>query len=98
MMEYKKPTLTPLSPARVAIADTPTNLNWDNTFQAIYDDTPGAVPLDEVRYDLGTCSEKHSRMTALQAQRIDELWTIVTDLQLQVRHLKQTIDNWTADE
>lgn len=40
----------------------------------IYDDTAAATPLDNpAGYDLDTCSQKHQRMMAYQARRIDQL-------------------------
>ena len=40
----------------------------------IYDDEASAVPEENpAGYDLDTCSQKHSRMAAHQAQRIDRL-------------------------
>ena len=57
----------------------------------IYDDEAAAVPEEPpAGYDLETCSEKHSRMTAYQAQRIDQL-------EARIAKLEQTIRDWSAD-
>lgn len=56
----------------------------------IYDDTAAATPMDSpAGYDLGTCDQKHQRMMAYQAQRID-------DLAARVAHLEATIRDWSA--
>ena len=56
----------------------------------ILDDTAAAVPEEPpAGYDLETCSEKHSRMTAYQAQRIDHL-------EARIRQLEETIEQWSA--
>lgn len=56
----------------------------------IYDDTAAAVPMDEAGgYDLATCDQKHQRMSAYQAQRIDAL-------EVRLAALEATIRDWSA--
>ena len=64
----------------------------------ILDDTAAAVPEENpAGYDLDTCSQKHSRMAAHQAQRIDRLAANVGALADAATELTQTtailIDN-----
>ena len=64
----------------------------------IYDDEAAAVPEENpAGYDLDTCSQKHSRMAAHQAQRIDRLAANVGALADAATELTQTtailIDN-----
>lgn len=64
----------------------------------IYDDEAAAVPEENpAGYDLDTCSQKHSRMAAHQAQRIDRLEANVGALADAATDLTQTtailIDN-----
>ena len=56
----------------------------------ILDDTAAAVPEENpAGYDLDTCSQKHSRMTAHQAQRIDRL-------EARIAKLERIIQDWSA--
>ena len=65
----------------------------------IYDDEAAAVPEENpAGYDLDTCSQKHSRMAAHQAQRIDELWVALTDARLRIANLERIIQDWSADQ
>ena len=77
----------------------------------IYDDTAAAVPEEQdAGYDLDTCDRKHSRMTAYQAQRIDQLGFALETATGEIAHLRalgaamdervarleQTIRDWSA--
>lgn len=71
---------------RRALADTPKRES------VIYDDTAAATPLDAAgSYDMATCDQKHQRMAAYQAQRID-------DLQIRLARLEAIIQSWSADQ
>ena len=56
----------------------------------IFDDEAAAVPEEHpAGYDLDTCSQKHSRMAAHQAQRIDRL-------EARIAKLERIIQDWSA--
>ena len=63
----------------------------------IYDDEAAAVPEENpAGYDLDTCSQRHTRMAAHQAQRIDRQEVHIHRLKARIAKLEQTIQNWSA--